>query len=139
NGALLGAGRPQCPPRCRKDCGITRRRKLFLGAEFERGAIVPGTRSFGRSQKRHIKLLAQTCRQSLTSSESATGDELHVASRTPPAARPAHAWTLLLPRSILARGQINPYLQGAQARGGTMTNRGAMSGCLMWTPGPKRA
>jgi hypothetical protein len=24
-----------------KDCGITRRRKLFLGTEFERGAIVP--------------------------------------------------------------------------------------------------
>ncbi len=23
-----------------KDCGITRRRKLFLGTEFERGAIV---------------------------------------------------------------------------------------------------
>jgi len=23
-----------------KDCGITRRRKLFLGAEFERGAMV---------------------------------------------------------------------------------------------------
>src|SRR5215469_4890428 len=43
NAALLGAGSsPQCPPHSCKDCGIARRRKLFLGAEFERGAMVPG-------------------------------------------------------------------------------------------------
>jgi len=32
----------------------------------------------------------------------------HVASRTPQAVFPANAWTLLLPRSILERGQLNP-------------------------------
>jgi len=30
----------QCFPDWSKDCGITRRCKLFLGAEFERGAMV---------------------------------------------------------------------------------------------------
>jgi hypothetical protein len=48
-----------------------------------------------------------------------------VASRTPQAALPANAWTLLLPRSILARGQLNPYLQGAQAQGSNNGKSGA--------------
>jgi hypothetical protein len=39
-----------------------------------------------------------------------------LASRTPQAALPTNVWTLLLPRSILARGQFNPYLQGAQGK-----------------------
>jgi len=51
-------------------------------------------------------------------SESATRDGLHLASRTPQAALPTNAWTLLLPRSIVARGQFNPYLhlQGAHGK-----------------------
>jgi hypothetical protein len=48
-----------------------------------------------------------------------------VVSHTPQAALPANAWTLLLPRSILARGQLNPYLQGAQARGSNNGKSGA--------------
>ena len=46
-------------------------------------------------------------------------------SRTRQAALPANAGTLLLPRSILARGQLNPYLQGAQARGSNNGKSGA--------------
>jgi hypothetical protein len=43
----------------------------------------------------------QTCKLSLIWSESATGDGLHLASRTAQAALPTNVWTLLLPRSIL--------------------------------------
>jgi hypothetical protein len=48
-----------------------------------------------------------------------------VVSRTRQAALPANAGTLLLPRSILARGQLNPYLQGAQSRGSNNGKSGA--------------
>jgi hypothetical protein len=41
-----------------------------------------------------------------------------VASRTPQAALPANAWTLLLLRRILARDQLNLYLQVAWGKEG---------------------
>jgi hypothetical protein len=53
---------------------------------------------------------------SLTLSESTTRDGLRLASRTPQAALRPNVLTLLLPRSILARDQLNPYLQGAQGK-----------------------
>jgi hypothetical protein len=48
-----------------------------------------------------------------------------VASRTPEAALPVNAWTLLLSRSILARGQLHPYLHGAHAGGWNNGKSGA--------------
>src|SRR5262249_49143409 len=64
NGALLGAGSPQCPPQWRKDCGITRRRKLFLGAEFDRGAMVQDYLFVGPLMGRRKIFAAAPCKLS---------------------------------------------------------------------------
>lgn len=79
-----------------KDCGMTRRRKLLLGAESERGTIVLG-RPFYRPFMEPSRDL------------------------TPQATFPADVCTLLLPRSVLSRNQLNLYGQGCVSKeAGTM-------------------
>jgi hypothetical protein len=73
-----------------KDCGIARRCKLFLGTEFERGAIVLEYPFVWPPMERPGSSQWQTCKLSLTWSESARGDGLHLVSRTPQAALPTN-------------------------------------------------
>ena len=57
-----------------KDCGITRRRILLLGAELERGAMVQEDLSVGPPVERRRESRRQAYKPSLTWSENATRD-----------------------------------------------------------------
>src|SRR5260370_27954063 len=58
----------------------------------------------------------QVCKQSLTLSESTTRDGLCSASDTPQEALRPTYYTTFTPPNILARDQLNPYLQAARRK-----------------------
>jgi len=76
------------PTHWSQDCRIARRRKLLLGTEFERGAMVQEDLFVEPPMERRREFVAATCKLSLTLSESTTRDGLRLASRTPQAALP---------------------------------------------------
>ena len=74
------------PPDLSQDCGIARRCKLFLGTELGRGALVLEDPFVWPPMERRKNSQRQTCKLSLTLSESTTRDGLRLPSRTPQAA-----------------------------------------------------
>jgi hypothetical protein len=86
NGADVELQARNAPPDWSKDCGIARRCKLFLGPELERGTMVQGDLFVWPPMEPEESSQRQTCKLSLTLSESTTRDGLRLPSRTPQAA-----------------------------------------------------
>lgn len=96
-----------------KDCGITRRRILLVGAELERGAMVQEDLSVedlseGPPVERRRESRRQAYRVSLTWSENATRDGLHSASCTPQAAFPTYHIAEYYDVKLLSESAVSP-------------------------------
>jgi hypothetical protein len=99
-----------------KDCGIARRCKLFSGTEFERGAMVLEDPLVWPPLEHRREFAAANLKAEsyLEREHNARWAALGVAHAT--RGTTANVLTLLLPRSILARDQLNPYPQGTQGK-----------------------
>jgi hypothetical protein len=90
--------------------------KLFLGAEFERGALVQDDLFVGPPMERSREFAAAKLQ-----AESYVERE-HNARRTAPGVAPAtsgikaNVLTLLFAPQLVARDQLNPYPQGARGK-----------------------
>jgi len=106
-----------------QDCGIARRCKLFLGTELERGAMVLEDPFVWPPMERRREFAAANLQaESFLEREhnarwAALGGAHAISGIT------ASVLTLLLPRSIRARDQLNPYLKVRRAKRWSNGNR----------------
>ncbi len=98
------------PPDLSQDCGIARRCKLFLGTELGRGALVLEDPFVWPSMERRREFAAANLQAEsyLEREHNARWAALGVAHAT--SGITANVLTLLLPRSILARDQLNSFV-----------------------------
>jgi hypothetical protein len=96
-----------------KDCGITRRRKLFLGTEFERGTMVQEYLCVGPPMERPREFAAANLQAEsyLEREHNARWTALGLAHAT--RGTTANVLTLLLPSSILGRDWLLSRSEGA--------------------------
>ena len=104
------------PKHWSKDCGIARRCKLFLGAELERGLMGTGlpVRLAATERRGEFAAASLQTQSYLEREHNARWAVLGVAHAT--SGITANVLTLLLPRNILARNQLKPYLQAARGK-----------------------
>ena len=105
NGALHGAGSPQCPPNLSQDCGIARRCILFLGTELGRGPLVQEDPFVWAQRRREFAAAKLQAESYLEREHNARSAALAVAHATS-GITASNVLTLPLPRSILARDQL---------------------------------